>query len=127
MVKPKRKSLISRSIEHQQESIKGNWSSSGATDTQRNAMAISTGYTPKRSPWKIGIMMGKWGNHWKLIWRKSGIDKIKCWTEAMGTLLRQMRGNLCSKKWKHCIEIWRNFVLSDGLVLYFDPFENGFS
>ena len=50
MVKPKRKSLISRSIEHQQESIKGNWSSSGATDTQRNATAISTGYTPKHSP-----------------------------------------------------------------------------
>ena len=32
----------------------------------------------------------------------------------METLLRQMRGNLSLKKWKHCIEIWRHFVLSDG-------------
>ena len=45
----------------------------------------------------------------------------------MGILLRQMRGNLCSKKWKHYIEIWRHFVLSDGLALYFHQFENGFN
>ena len=43
------------------------------------------------------------------------------------TLLRQMRGNLFSKKWKHSIEIWRHFVLSDGFALYIDQFENGFN
>ena len=37
----------------------------------------------------------------------------------IGTLLGQMRGNL--------IEIWRHFVLSDGLALYFHQFENGFN
>ena len=45
----------------------------------------------------------------------------------MGTFLRQMRGNLSSEKWKHSIEIWRHFVLSDGFALYFDQFENGFN
>ena len=103
-----KKKIISRSIEHQQESIKGNWSSSGATEmsgnAQRIARAKSTGYTPKLSPWKIDIMIEKWGNHWKLIWRYSGMDKIKCWAATMGTLLRQMRENLGSKKWKHYIE-----------------------
>ena len=43
----------------------------------------------------------------------------------MGILLR--RGNLCSKKWKHYIEIWCDFVLSDGLALYFDHFKNDFN
>ena len=37
----------------------------------------------------------------------------------MGTLLRQMRENLCSKNGKHYIEIWRDFVLSYRLALYF--------
>ena len=45
----------------------------------------------------------------------------------MGTLLRQMRGNLCSGKWKHTIEIWRHFVLSDDFALCFDQFENDFN
>ena len=44
-----KKKIISRSIEHQQESIKSNWSSSGATDHTRNAAVILTGYTPKLS------------------------------------------------------------------------------
>ena len=43
----------------------------------------------------------------------------------MGILLR--RGNLCSKKWKHYIEIWCDFVLSDGLALHFDHFKNDFN
>ena len=34
MVKQKKK-IISRSIEHQQESIKGNWSSSGTTEHKK--------------------------------------------------------------------------------------------
>ena len=110
-----------------QESIKGNWSSSGATEHTKNATAISTGYTPKFSPWKTGIMIGKRGNHWKMIWWYSGMDKTKCWTETMGTLLRQMRRNLCSKKWKHFIDICHHFVLGDGFALYFDQFENGFN
>ena len=55
------------------------------------------------------------------------MEKIKCWTEKMGTLSKQMRGNLCSKKWKHSIEIWSHFVLSDGFALHFDQFENGFN
>ena len=42
----------------------------------------------------------------------------------MGTLLRQMRGKLCSKKLKYYVEILR---LSDGLALHFDRFENGFN
>ena len=109
-----KKKIINRSIEHQQESIKCNWSSSGTTgmpgNAQRNARANLNGYAPKLSPWKIDILIGKWGNHWKLI-SISGMDKIKCWAETMRTLLRQMRGNLCSKKWKHYIEIWRHFVL----------------
>ena len=49
-----KKKISSRSIEHQQESIKCNWSSSGAIgmpgNAQRNARANSTGYTPKLSP-----------------------------------------------------------------------------
>ena len=45
-----KKKIISRSIEHQQESIKGNWSFSGAPQTQRNATDISAVYTPKLSP-----------------------------------------------------------------------------
>ena len=96
-------------------------------NTERNATAISTGYTPKLSPWKIGIMIGKWGSHWRLIWRWSSMDKIKCWTKTMGTLLGQMRGNLYLKKWKYYIEIWRHFVLNDDLALYFHQFENGFN
>ena len=96
-------------------------------NTQKNATAISTGYTPKFSPWKTGIMIGKWGNHWKMIWWYSGMDKIKCWTETMGILLRQMLRNLCSKKWKHSIDICRHFVLGDGFAFYFDQFENGFN
>ena len=48
-----RKKIISRSVEHQQECIKCNWSSSGATEMpgngQRIARANSTGYTPKLS------------------------------------------------------------------------------
>ena len=54
-----------------------------------------------------------------------GQDKVL--NRDTGTLLREMRGNLCSKKWKHYIEIWRHFVLSDGLALYFDQFENVFN
>ena len=38
----------------------------------------------------------------------------------MGTLLRQMRGNHCSEKWKQSIEIWSHFVLSFRFPLYFD-------
>ena len=49
-----KKKIISRSIEHQQESIKCNCTSSGAIgmpgNAKRNARANSTGYTPKLSP-----------------------------------------------------------------------------
>ena len=49
-----KKKIISASIERQQESIKCNWSSSGANkmsgNAQRIARANSTGYTPKLSP-----------------------------------------------------------------------------
>ena len=40
-----KKKINSRSIEHQQESIKGNWTSSGATEHRKDVMAILTGYT----------------------------------------------------------------------------------
>ena len=40
---------------------------------------------------------------------------------------RQMRENLFSGNWKHSIEIWRQFVLSDGVELYFDQFENDYN
>ena len=43
-----------------------------------------------------------------------------------GNFVETNAWNLCWKKWKLYIAIWRNFVLSDGLVLYFDQFENGF-
>ena len=35
-------------------------------------------------------------------------DKIKCW--AMKTLLRQMRRNFYSEKWKQSIETWRHIA-----------------
>ena len=85
------------------ESVKGTDYLLEQPNTKRNATAISTSYALKLSPWKIGIVIEKWGNRWKLIWWQSGMDKIKCWTEAMGTLLRQMCGNLYLEKWKHSI------------------------
>ena len=45
----------------------------------------------------------------------------------MGTLLREIRGNICSKKWNHDTEIWGHFVLRDGFTLYFDQFEKDFN
>ena len=41
-----KKKMISRSIEHQQETIKCNWSSLKQPSTQRNVTAIWTGYIP---------------------------------------------------------------------------------
>ena len=37
-------------------------------------------------------------------------------------LLNRDNGNFVktNETWKHSIEIWRDFVLSDGFVLYFD-------
>ena len=112
-----KKKIISRSIEHQQESIKGNWSSSGATEHKRMWRSFRLFTAPKLSPWKIGIMTGKWGIRWR-------------WTKTMGTLLRQMRGNLWSKKMKtlhwnltlFCIKhtvrltIWHHLFLEFWLV-----------
>ena len=53
---------------------------------------------------------------------KYGQEKVL--NRVMETLLRQMCGNLCSGKWKHFIEIWRYFVLSDGFAFYFHQFQN---
>ena len=44
-----KKNIISRSIEHQQERIKGNWSSSGATEHTKECYGHFD-YTPKLSP-----------------------------------------------------------------------------
>ena len=122
-----KKKIISRSVEHQQESIKGNWSSSGATKHTKECHGYFDWLHNKTLSMKKGIIIGKWGDHCRLIWWYSGMDNIKCWTETMRTLLRQMRENLCSKKLKHYNEIWHHFVLSDSLMLYFHQFENGFN
>ena len=44
-----KKTLI-RCIEHPQNSVTGNWDSSGATETIRSAMDNSTGFTREQSP-----------------------------------------------------------------------------
>ena len=55
-----KKKIISGSIKHQQESIKGHLLEQ--PNTERNVTAISTGYTPKLSSLKIDSMIEKWGN-----------------------------------------------------------------
>ena len=122
-----KKKIISRSIEHQQESIKGNWSSSWATEHTKECHGHFGWLHPKTLYTKNRYYDRKVSESLEIDMVVSGIAKIKCWTETMGSLLRQMGGNLCSKEWKHYIEIWRHFVLSDALALYFHQFENGFN
>ena len=118
----------SRSIEHQQESIKGNWSSSGAIEHTKECHGHFDWLCPKtllikfrcydrkvRELLEIDMAVAR---HWQ--------DKVLN-RETMGTLLRQMCVNLCSKKWKYSIEIWHHFVLKDGFALYSDQIENGFN
>ena len=54
-----KKKITSRSIEHQQESKKITGHPLEQPNKQGNATVISTGYTPKLSPLKIGIMIEK--------------------------------------------------------------------
>ena len=48
-----KKKIISRSIEHQQESIKVTGNLLEQLNKQKNVTAISNGYTPKLSPLEI--------------------------------------------------------------------------
>ena len=57
-----KKKVITRTIEHQQDSIKGKWESSGA----KNAMVNSIGYTQRHYQGKPDIKAEKLGSHWKL-------------------------------------------------------------
>ena len=57
-----KKKVITRTIEHQQDSIKGKWESSGA----KNAMVNSIGYTQRHYQGKPAIKAEKLGSRWKL-------------------------------------------------------------
>ena len=54
-------------------------------------------------------------------------EQDKALNRGNGNFVRTNARKPMFKKWKHYIEIWRHFVLSDGLALYFHQFENGFN
>ena len=62
-----KKKVITRSIEHQQESIKGNWTSSGATEHTKECHGCFDWLHPTTLSMKNRYHDG--GNRWKLIWR----------------------------------------------------------
>ena len=77
--------------------------------TERNARAISTGYIPKLSRLKVGTMIEK----------KSGMDRIKCWTnsgnfaktnvcKSLFWKMKTLHWNLApfSFKWQTCVVLW---------------------
>ena len=98
-------------------------------NTQRNVTTILTGYTPKLSPWKTGIMIvNRWngGNCWRLresleidmVVVRYGQDKLLnrdngnfVKTNAWKPLFQKMKTlhwNLVSFciKWQFCIVLW---------------------
>ena len=64
-----KKKIISRSIEHQQESIKGNWSSSGATEHTKECHGHFDCLHPKTLSMKNGCYDKK---------VTESLDKINC-------------------------------------------------
>ena len=84
-----KKKIVSRSIEHQQESIKGNWSSYGATKHTKKCHGHFDGLHPKTFSMKNSHYDRKKSrNHWKLIWWQSGMDKIKVLNRDNGNFVK---------------------------------------
>ena len=91
MVKQKKK-IISRSIEHQQENIKGNWSSSGANENTKEfhghfdwlhpkTLSIKNSYYDRkvRESLEIDMVVVRYG-HDKVLNRDNGsFVKINAW------------------------------------------------
>ena len=111
--------IISRSIEHQQESIKGNWSSSGATEHTKEChghfdwlhlktLSMKNRYYARKVRESLEIDMAV---------VKYGQDKVL--NRDNGNFVRTNAWKPLFKKWKHYIEISRHFVLSDGLACTF--------
>ena len=106
-----------RSIEHQQECIRGNWSCSGAIEHTKE-------YHDHFDPWKIGTMRESLKIDMVVV--RYGEDKV--WTETMEIFvktnawkplfkkIKTLHWNLTSFyiKWRFCVEL-------------FDQFEKGFN
>ena len=97
MVKQKKK-IISRSIEHQQESIKGNWSSSGATEHTKECRGHFDWLHPKTLSMK--------NRYYDMEIVRYGQDKVLNANRDNENFVKLMRGNLSSKIWKDSIEIF---------------------
>ena len=115
-----KRKIISRSIEHQQESIKGNWSSSGATEHTKEChghfdllppknLSIKTRYYDRKERESLGIDMAvvRYGQD-QVMNRENG-SFVK--TNACKPLFRKMKTlywNLTSFriKWRFCVALW---------------------
>ena len=122
-----KKKVITRSIEHQQESIKGNWTSSGATEHTKECHGCFDWLHPKtlsiknryydrkvRESLEIDMAVVKYGQE-KVLNRDNG-NFVK--TNAWKPLFRKMK----TLHWN-----LTSFSIRWRFTLYFHQFENGFN
>ena len=122
-----KKKIISRSIEHQQESIRGNWSSSGATEQTRECHGHFDWLHPETLSIKNRYYHRKVRESLEFFTTVVRSLQDKVLNRDNGTFFETNVWKPLFRKWKHSIEIWHCFVLSDGFTLYFDQFKNGFN
>ena len=93
-----KKKVVTRSIEHQQESIKGNWTSSGATEHTKECHGCFDWLHPKTLSIKNSYYDRKVRESLEIDMAVFKYGQEKVLNRFNGTLLRLMRGNLCSEK-----------------------------
>ena len=113
------KKIISRSIVHQLESIKVNWSSSGGTEPTKDFHDHFHWLHPK-----FLSIKNKYYNRKVRDWLEIDIAVVRY---EQDKVLKTDNGKFVqTNAWKLKFDR-RHFLLSDGFGLYFDQFENGFN